>query len=1209
MTYAAESEFGRWRIFSALVETNNGNRYTAGVGEYDITLDLITYPTGDVYRRPVRIIVNPKETLNEVVSVTGAQYEELTSVENGKTVEGYQFSSVFTSLKNIQIISGRLPKGISFRSGTNFSFGLYGIPEEAGDFTLQCQATTHMDLIHLTVKLHIDSKRKVPGTATLKWDNGPNVALSGVPSAYTIQWQASNDALGKSFHDLKNENEIKLKTQNYTLMSLRVKITAPGYDSPLYSDVKYITPLGGTVGYTSGLAIGSKITTGITGEALSIYHTAPETLHYQWRKRYNAHSAWKAIDGATKTNYTPVEADANYEIQVMVSAEWHTPLYSTPHQLPKMVNSQEPVAPKLQINTYFYNLITISNTKSDQEYCLTYTFGSIDWSKAVSSGYVKFDVEKDKTVYVYTRMKETNTRQVGTKVVYSKVYNGEVTDLAGLVLDKTRVSTKVGDVTALTVSPLPENFSGWNSSYQLKWYINGNGVYLFADEACSIPVTPGILAPNKTVYVKGTAQTSYVEVGVEKQVGPTQIYNAYCSFEVADAEGYYTPQYLQFDDVTLAPGESTTTAYTPYPNPAKVGALSFTKTQGESDLTITDRGDGTVSISAPSDAKAGDYFYDVKISGIKTQYISYLKITVTDQEAEIIIDGDNQEKQMLPIKVIIGSVFELPELPEEITIPRGYTFAGWDKGNVGDRITIWEDTVIRALWEEHTHQMKYIPASAPTCSVPGNTAYYLCEDCGIAFTDELGTHHKPQDSFILPAKEHVAGEAVKENVQAAEGDRLGSYEMAVYCTVCGEELTRTYTTVTPTGHELIHTDGQEATCTEEGIKAHWLCLTCGKRYADAAGEKEILDDQELMIEALGHEWGEWTVIKQPSAGDEGEETRVCTRCGEQETRKIAKRFTITIKEAEHGTVTVSEEAAEEGAFVTVTAVPDSGYAVEKVTLTTEDGVARDITADMSFLLPAVNVTVEANFRENTASVYAFTNGNDAIWTKGTDAPLDFTVKGTPDDTQTFVHFTGLELDGETVGEHQYTAAAGSVNISLKASYLETLAAGGHTLKAIFTNGEAETEFTVKEAAKPIDPTKYEDVAVPSRTFTFKKVWQGDREESIDFTLYHADGSVYHHGFDKDAISRTEWRYTAFFTAPAACYVIEKPVPGYQIKYVNVGVYADVTDRCCDGGTIINKKVPKTGDAADFALWLSIIALGVVGLTTTLILTKRKKVHK
>jgi LPXTG-motif cell wall-anchored protein len=74
-------------------------------------------------------------------------------------------------------------------------------------------------------------------------------------------------------------------------------------------------------------------------------------------------------------------------------------------------------------------------------------------------------------------------------------------------------------------------------------------------------------------------------------------------------------------------------------------------------------------------------------------------------------------------------------------------------------------------------------------------------------------------------------------------------------------------------------------------------------------------------------------------------------------------------------------------------------------------------------------------------------------------------------------------------------------------------------------------------------------------------------------------------------------------------VIEKPIPGYQTKYVNVGVYAHVTDRCCDGGTIINKKIPKTGDTADFALWAGIIALGVVGLTATVILTKRKRANK
>ena len=65
-------------------------------------------------------------------------------------------------------------------------------------------------------------------------------------------------------------------------------------------------------------------------------------------------------------------------------------------------------------------------------------------------------------------------------------------------------------------------------------------------------------------------------------------------------------------------------------------------------------------------------------------------------------------------------------------------------------------------------------------------------------------------------------------------------------------------------------------------------------------------------------------------------------------------------------------------------------------------------------------------------------------------------------------------------------------------------------------------------------------------------------------------------------------------AAAACYVIEEPVEGYITRYENVGVYADITDRCCDGGTIVNKKIPKTGDSARLALRAGMIALGAAG---------------
>ena len=59
------------------------------------------------------------------------------------------------------------------------------------------------------------------------------------------------------------------------------------------------------------------------------------------------------------------------------------------------------------------------------------------------------------------------------------------------------------------------------------------------------------------------------------------------------------------------------------------------------------------------------------------------------------------------------------------------------------------------------------------------------------------------------------------------------------------------------------------------------------------------------------------------------------------------------------------------------------------------------------------------------------------------------------------------MDGKPVAAGNYSAAAGSVDLSLKASYLESLSEKTHTLTAVFTDGKAETTFTVN--ARPVIP--------------------------------------------------------------------------------------------------------------------------------------------
>ena len=65
-----------------------------------------------------------------------------------------------------------------------------------------------------------------------------------------------------------------------------------------------------------------------------------------------------------------------------------------------------------------------------------------------------------------------------------------------------------------------------------------------------------------------------------------------------------------------------------------------------------------------------------------------------------------------------------------------------------------------------------------------------------------------------------------------------------------------------------------ATCTSKGYTLH-KCR-CGSSYTS---------DETA---ALGHSWGSWTVVTQPTTQQEGKQTRTCSRCGATESQSIPK---------------------------------------------------------------------------------------------------------------------------------------------------------------------------------------------------------------------------------------------------------------------------------------------------------------------------------
>lgn len=69
-------------------------------------------------------------------------------------------------------------------------------------------------------------------------------------------------------------------------------------------------------------------------------------------------------------------------------------------------------------------------------------------------------------------------------------------------------------------------------------------------------------------------------------------------------------------------------------------------------------------------------------------------------------------------------------------------------------------------------------------------------------------------------------------------------------------------------------------------------------------------------------------------------------------------------------------------------------------------------------------------------------------------------RGNTADSTTFSRFTGILVDDKSVDPSSYAADPGSLNVSLRPDFLETLSVGEHTITAVFDDGRADAGFTI-----------------------------------------------------------------------------------------------------------------------------------------------------
>lgn len=95
---------------------------------------------------------------------------------------------------------------------------------------------------------------------------------------------------------------------------------------------------------------------------------------------------------------------------------------------------------------------------------------------------------------------------------------------------------------------------------------------------------------------------------------------------------------------------------------------------------------------------------------------------------------------------------------------------------------------------------------------------------------------------------------------------------------------------------------------------------------------------------------------------------------------------------------------------------------------------------------------------NSGTTYQILNGANSTWTAGTVKGL--TIRGNGE----FSKFTGVKVDGNLLDQSNYTAKEGSTIVTLKASYLNSLAAGNHTAEILWNDGSVSTAFTIRTSA-------------------------------------------------------------------------------------------------------------------------------------------------
>ena len=771
----------------------------------------------------------------------------------------------------------------------------------------------------------------------------------------------------------------------------------------------------GTVYYTSGIVYGSPISI-----AASVT-PAEATKSYQWQRSTDGGSTWTNIEGATSGKYTPVAADMgeNVRIRVKVTAEGYLgEIVGAPVKVSKAANNNYPEVIKLEAvknGAGNYNGFKITNFDSDCEYVYS-TTDTQNWSANQISSATVTGLTSNTTYYVFARFKETATHTAGSIVSKNSIKLYDYVPLDRVSLEGydsgNTIYIKKGESVTLKVSADPSNANYWN---EITFKDEGATTSNIAISNGNIAASTGTATPfpnGHTITITGVSKGSA---------------NLRASYPSATSSAYGTWYVVVYDDSTVA------------------NALRLESVYAYEDITLSENDTAelpTTNLPKLLPENSG-YHLEWRILKRGTYGASY----VTENENIKLEDG-----KIKPKAAHTGS--------EKAQLELVAVKDGSDTYRTLPKTSLFYVTV----------------TEAPVIELTGVTVAPTKVNLELNATYQLSAVKEPVNAAgSLNWESSNTGVATVDSTGKVTAKAQGT---AIITVSCGDKKATCTVTVDHqhdyTGQPYLYLDPgnhyQECKAGDGyNIQAHeftaWTDNGNGTHSRHCTACK--MTDGSTYTETAEHTWV-WVVDQEAALNQPGKQHEECTGCHAKRSENTEipalRDYAVTVT---GGTATVAAGTtitrAMEGVEVTVTAqAPGGKHFVKWVVKAGGVTLANATSATTTFIMPANDVTIEAEFAENPVEAYTLTvikgTASVAAGTPITDKIAQNTVVTVTADAPE----TGKVFDKWVVLE------------------------GGVTLADAT---KATTTFTMPASAVKIEAT-YKD-APPSHTHSYGTDWKYD----------------------------------------------------------------------------------------------------------------------